>query len=130
MFGLERMREIEARGSQIRPTAANGAGGASPGAGIAILFVLVVVGILANWFWGVGWDYIAKPTGGIAFGDLLTILVRVVLAFIAAALIFVPTYNKIGQSSSESWVPYTLAFQNGFFWHAAFDAITRQFGGG
>jgi hypothetical protein len=49
----------------------------------------------------------------------------VVLAFIAAALTFVPIYNKIGQTSEESWVPYFLAFQSGFFWEAALDAVVR-----
>ena len=58
----------------------------------------------------------------------MTFGVRVVLSLIIALLTFVPVYNKIGQSTSESWVPYTLAFQNGFFWHAAYNTIAKQFG--
>jgi hypothetical protein len=96
-----------------------------PGRKIAILFLLVVVGILANWFWSTGWEYLSDPSAGLSFGPALTVLVRIILAFIAAALTFVPIYNKIGQTSDESWVPYFLAFQSGFFWEAALDAVVR-----
>ena len=82
---------------------------------IGLLFLLMVLGILANWFWTLGWAYIGDPSSGLAFGSPLEMLIRVILSLIAAALTFVPTYNKIGQSSQESWVPYFLAFQNGFF---------------
>ena len=82
----------------------------------------------------------AKPAAGLAFGSWLEILIRVILSLIAAALTFVPTYNKIGQSSQESWVPYFLAFQNGFFCpirfaprmlreEATFYTLTKAFGG-
>ena len=96
-----------------------------PGRKIAILFLLVVLGILANWFWSIGWEYLSDPSVGLSFGPAPTILVRVILAFIAAALTFVPIYNKIGQTSEESWVPYFLAFQSGFFWEAALDAVVQ-----
>jgi hypothetical protein len=96
-----------------------------PGRKAVILFLLVVLGILANWFWSIGWEYLSDPSAGLSFGPTLTILVRIILAFIAAALTFVPIYNKIGQTSEESWVPYFLAFQNGFFWEAALDAVIR-----
>jgi hypothetical protein len=93
---------------------------------IVVLFLLVVLGILSSWFWSIGWDYLADPSAGFTFGPTLTILIRVILAFIAAALTFVPTYNKIGQTSEESWVPYFLAFQSGFFWEAALNAVVRS----
>ncbi|MGD2253949.1 MAG: hypothetical protein PVF70_13625 [Anaerolineales bacterium] len=97
------------------------------GSKIASLFVLMVLGILANWFWNLGWAFLQDPEAGISFGSPLEIAVRVVLAFIAAGLTFVPTYNKISNGANLSWVPYFLAFQNGFFWEAALDAILRQF---
>jgi hypothetical protein len=90
---------------------------------IAALFLVVVLGVLASWFWELGWAYLRDPSTGLYLGTTVEIGVRVVLSLIAAALTFVPTYNKIGQASSESWVPFFLAFQNGFFWEAAFDAL-------
>jgi len=89
----------------------------------------VVFGIIVNWFWGIGWTYLADPSKGFAVGPALAVVVRIVLSFIAAALTFVPTYNKINQNTQESWVPYLLAFQNGFFWQAALDAVVKQFQG-
>jgi len=94
---------------------------------ILLLFGLVVVGILANWFWGIGWQYLADPQKGFPLGSAPVIVIRVALSLIAAALTFVPVYKKINQNTSESWVPYLLAFQNGFFWQAALEAITKQF---
>jgi hypothetical protein len=94
---------------------------------IVALFLLVVLGILSNWFWSIGWDYLADTSVGFSLGPASAIVIRVILAFIAAALTFVPTYNKIGQTSEESWVPYFLAFQSGFFWEAALDAVVRSF---
>ena len=49
----------------------------------------------------------------------IAVAVIVILALIAAVLTFIPTYNKIGQTTGESWVPYFLAFQSGFLWEAA-----------
>jgi len=49
------------------------------------------------------------------FKAFTMLAVRVALLLIAAGLTFIPTYNKIGQSTGDSWVPYFLAFQNGFF---------------
>ena len=87
---------------------------------VVILFGLVVTGILAKWFWGLGWVFLQDPAAGLPLGSWQTLLVRFVLALIAAGLTFVPTYNKIGQNTGESWV---LAFQNGFFWESALDAV-------
>ena len=98
-------------------------------ASIIGLFLVVVIGILANWFWNVGWEYLRDSSKGLALGTLPVIVVRVILSFIAAALTFLPTYNKIGQTTEQSWVPYFLAFQNGFFWDAAFNAVVKQFQG-
>ncbi len=127
MFNIQTLKTIEERGIVRK----------SPGLvqtkaqqRIAILFLLVVLGILANWFWVIGWEYLANPSKGLNTGPLLAVGVRIALSFLAAALTFVSTYNKINQSTSESWVPYLLAFQNGFFWQAAFDTIARQFQAG
>ena len=92
------------------------------------LFVLVVVGILAKWFWEIAWKFLADPTAGLAIGPILVLAVRVILAFLIASLTFIPIYQKVGQNTSESWIPFFLAFQNGFFWQATFDAIAAAFG--
>jgi hypothetical protein len=55
--------------------------------------------------------------------------VQVVMRVIAAALTFVPSYCKFAQADGEAWVAYLLAFQNGFFWEAALDAVVRHFVG-
>jgi hypothetical protein len=94
---------------------------------VFILFVIVVVGILCKWFWGIGWEYLADTTKPIDIGPPLAIIVRTILSTIAALLTFIPTYNKINQPSGESWVPYILAFQNGFFWEALFESVTKAF---
>ncbi|TKJ29525.1 hypothetical protein CEE39_09100 [bacterium (candidate division B38) B3_B38] len=91
------------------------------------LLLIVVVGILAKWFWEIGWEYIADPSKGFHFGPVWAIVVRVILGFITATLTFMSMYKKINQNTGESWVPYLLAFQNGFFWQAALDAVTKQF---
>jgi hypothetical protein len=83
--------------------------------------------VLAHWFWAAGWTYIGDPSPGFPFGSWWILGVRILLAFIAAALTFVPTYNKIIDADSLAWVPYFLAFQNGFFWEAALDAVVSQF---
>jgi hypothetical protein len=92
---------------------------------VVLLFLLVVLGVLAHWFWNLGWEFLRNPDEGITWGPPAVILVRVALSFIAAALTFVPIYNKIGQPTEQSWVAYFLAFQNGFFWEAAMEAIVK-----
>ena len=89
----------------------------------ALLFLLLIAGILAKWFWDIGWTYLRNPEAGLHFGSWTMLAVRLALSIIAAGLTFIPIYNKIGQSTGESWVPYILAFQNGFFWEAALDVM-------
>jgi len=94
---------------------------------VAALFGLVVIGILASWFWVVGWAYVSHPDKGWQGGPWAVFGVRIVLSLIVAALTFVPTYNKISQGTAQSFVPYLVAFQNGFFWQSAYDAVAKQF---
>jgi hypothetical protein len=96
---------------------------------VALLFGMLVLGILANWFWTVGWEYLKDPAAGLQLGTTLEIGVRIALGIIAAALTFVPAYREITQTGGESWVAYLVAFQNGFFWEAALDAVVRHFTG-
>jgi|Deesub1362A_J573_1020465.scaffolds.fasta_scaffold04445_2 hypothetical protein len=98
---------------------------AEPRPRAALLFLVLLAGILAHWFWNLGWAFVRDPRAGLDFGPPLVILVRLALSLIAALLTFVPTYNKVQQPTSESWVPYFLAFQNGFFWEAALEAMVR-----
>lgn len=90
---------------------------------VLVLFILVIAGILAKWFWGIGWSYLRDPGAGLDFGSWTLFAVRLALSLIAAALTFMPIYNKINQPTGDSWVPYILAFQNGFFWESALDAV-------
>ena len=96
---------------------------------VLLLFAMLVLGILANWFWTEGWEYLNDPAGGLQLGSPLEIGVRVALGVIAAALTFVPAYREIAQADGEAGVAYLLAFQNGFFWEAALDAVVRHFVG-
>jgi hypothetical protein len=94
---------------------------------VAVLFIIVVVGILASWFWDVGWKYLAAPEQGLNVGPALAIIVRAILSFIAAAITVVSVYGKIDQNTQESWIPCFLAFRNGFFWDALFQSIAATF---
>ena len=94
---------------------------------VILLFALVVLGILAHWFWGIGWEYLKDPGKGLHTGGWTVFWVRLGLSAIVAALTFAATYKKIDQSTSESWVPFLLAFQNGFFWESAFGTLVKSF---
>ena len=96
---------------------------------VLALFAMLVAGILGNWFWTVGWAYLNDPSAGLRLGEPLEIGVRLALGVIAAALTFVPAYREIVSQGGETWVSYLLAFQNGFFWEAALDAVVRHFVG-
>jgi hypothetical protein len=94
---------------------------------VILLFLMLILGIMANWFWTLGWEYLRNPESGLSFGTMLEILVRLVLGVIAAALTFVPVYREVTKEGGGSWVAYLLAFQNGFFWEATLDAVVRNF---
>jgi len=107
---------------------------------VLLLFGMLVLGIVANWFWTVSWEYLTDPAAGLQLGSALEMSVRVVLGVIAAALTFVPAYSEIAQAGGERWVAYLLAFQNGFFCpirfaprmlreEATFYTLTKVFGG-
>jgi hypothetical protein len=93
-----------------------------------VLFALVVLGILANAFWAAGWDYVRNPSAPLSIGPFRVVFVRVVLSTIAAALTFIPTYAKIAEDTAGAVTGYFLAFQSGFFWQSAFDAVVKQQG--
>ena len=94
----------------------------------ALLFALVVLGIMAHWFWGIGWQYLGNVAHGFQIGPVQAVIVRVGLSLIAAAPTFATIYQQVNQTSRESWLPYLFAFQNGFFWEAMFATVARQFG--
>jgi hypothetical protein len=108
---------------------------------VLALFAMLVAGIMASWFWSIGREYLHDPSAGLLFGSPTGIAVRLVLgitlaphcvqhsAGVAAALTFVPVYKEIAQAGSEMWVSYLVAFQNGFFWEAALNAVVRHFTG-
>ena len=94
---------------------------------VVLLFLMLVAGIMASWFWSIGWEYLHDPSVGLEFGSPTEITVRLVLgitlaphcvqrsAGVAAALTFVPVYKEISQAGGEMWVSNLVAFQNGFF---------------
>ena len=136
---LKKMVKLEEKGIQrsrltthaADPQTREEAGGSSNGKSrVAILFLILVLGILASWFWEIGWQYIAEPQNGLQFGPLPAFLVRVVLAFIIAAITFLSAYGQINKPSAESWVAYFVAFQSGFFWDAIFRSVTASFTSG
>jgi hypothetical protein len=136
MWNLQEMFEIERRGmlkaKNVKPlTAVERASSHTAEhrewVRVAFLFSIVVLGILSSWFWEVGWKYINNPTEPLFTGPGLIILVRVLLSFIIAGVTFSSMFTKINQSSSESWLPYFVAFQNGFFWDAIFQGISGSF---
>jgi len=88
-----------------------------------ILFGIVALGIFGNWFWIAGWDYVRNPRALHQFGPWRVVSVRLLLCLIAAALTFVPTYDKLDQNTRHSLVAYLVAFQMGFFWQSAFHAV-------
>jgi hypothetical protein len=96
---------------------------------VVLLFLMLVAGIMASWFWSIGWEYLHDPSVGLLLGSPTEIAVRLALGIIAAALTFVPVYKEIAQAGGEMWVSYLVAFQNGFFWEAALVAVVRHFTG-
>lgn len=55
------------------------------------------------------------------------VIARLIVSFIAAGLSFNTIYTKVNQNSTESWTPYVLAFQNGFFWDAIIKNVTATY---
>ena len=105
---------------------------------VVLLFLMLVAGIMASWFWSIGWEYLHDPNAGLVLGSPAEMLVLgITLAphcvqrssGVAAALTFVPVYKEISQVGGEMWVSNLVAFQNGFFWEAALDAVVRHFAG-
>lgn len=62
---------------------------------VVLLFLMLVAGIMASWFWSIGWEYLHDPGAGLLFGSPTEIAVRLVLGIIAAALTFIPVYKEI-----------------------------------
>ncbi|MFN2431293.1 MAG: hypothetical protein ABR599_00470 [Gemmatimonadota bacterium] len=120
LFSIEAMRRREARGLRRSEDPR-----AEASRRVLVLFLVVVLGVFTKWFWEALWIFVADPAGGLPIGSPAVLAARLAISFIVAALTFVAIYNKIDQSSGESWAPYLLAFQNGFFWQATFDAVAR-----
>ena len=93
-----------------------------------VLFGVVLLGILANAVWAAGWEYVRNPSQPLSIGPLKVVFVRVVLSAIAAALTFGTTYTKVAESAAGPVTGYFLAFQSGFFWQSALDAVVKQSG--
>ncbi len=47
---------------------------------VILLFVIVVLGILASWFWQIGWEYLSDTSKPLVLGPVLAIVVRVILS--------------------------------------------------
>jgi hypothetical protein len=83
---------------------------------VVLLFLLVVVGVLAAWFWDVGSTYLAStdPNKELEWGTFGAFIVRSGLALIVAGLTFPTIYEKVAKPTKDSWIAFFLAFQNGF----------------
>ena len=86
-------------------------------------------GISLNWYWTVGWEYLTNLSAGLQFGEAFEIGVWLAMGVIAGALTFVQAYKEIVSQGGETWMPYLVAFNNGFFREAALDAVMRHFVG-
>ena len=120
------MIDIEMRGAAARNIRQEEAGHWAQ-IRVAILFLIVVLGILASWVWEVLWQYVKDPTKPLSI-SLGVLLARLILAFIAGGVTFSQIYAMINKPSSENWAPYITAFQNGFLWDSIFKTITASSG--
>lgn len=125
MLNINQLRAIEERGLVTSSNLAR-----STIMRVAWLFFIVVLGILSSWFWDIGWQYLTDPGQGLPTGPWQAVLVRIILSFIIAATTFANMYSKINQNTQESWIPYFLAFQNGFFWDALFQSVAQTVNSG
>lgn len=119
------MKEREQEGLKQKRNLASDAAENAARTRVVALFALVVVGVLAAWFWDVGSAFIANkaPDKELQLGSWAEVGVRAGLAAIVGFITFPTIYEKIGKSTGESWIAYFLAFQNGFFWQSVFEGV-------
>lgn len=99
---------------------------------VVLLFVVVLAGIFFSWIYP-NVAAVARDEADWDLGGLDVIIARVVISGVFAAVTFIPIYHKINeetkkQSATESWAPWLIAFQTGFFWQALFDGISVNSG--
>ncbi len=92
------------------------------------LLAVVIIGIIASWFWVVGSEFLANQAKDkeMAWGTWEEFYIRVLLAAIIAIVCFMAIHQKIGQGSTESFVPFFVAFQNGFFWQSLLEGVNTS----
>jgi hypothetical protein len=90
------------------------------------LYLLVMVGILANWFLTISAPVLKDANEPLDFGSWKTFVIRLTASFIVAALIFTSVYTSLQQPTQESFFPYLAAFQSGYGWQATLETITRK----
>ena len=78
------------------------------------IFVCVFLGIVASFVYEYLLKLIPNPSAE-PFNPVLFI-VQLLLSLIVAPLIFVPVYKLLDVNTSETWMIYCVAFQNGFVW--------------
>ena len=122
MFGtsLKRMQEIE---QQSHANATDSQRKARRR--VIFLFVAVLLGIIAKWLWEVLNEYLADTSKGLVLGSG-TILARMAVSLIIAGVTFNSIYNRVGKGTGDTNLPFFVAFQNGFFWQAIFDAVGQS----
>jgi len=128
MVGVESMRTREKTALEARGVDAESA---KSGAAFRVvgLFLLVVLGVVAAWFWDIGSAYLASedPNKTFQWGTWADFGIRAGLAVVVALLTFPTIYEKVGKTTKDSWIAYFLAFQNGFFWQAVFEGVKNSF---
>jgi len=78
------------------------------------IFICVFLGIVASFVYEYLLKLMPDPSAE-AFNPVLFI-VQLLLSLIVAPLIFVSVYKLLDVNTSETWMIYFVAFQNGFFW--------------
>jgi hypothetical protein len=112
---LDKIASIGRYFSLLQTTAVFGGAGSESKSQVG-LFVGVLLGALSK----VVFDALSKRAA-INWGDF-------VLATIASFVVFPQLYYSGGLSKKKvSFAHWTFAFQNGFFWSVALDALTKKF---
>jgi hypothetical protein len=92
---------------------------------VALLFLLVLVGVAVSFYWGPLWAYQRDSSKALDLGSTNAFLVRIGLSLVISLLTFTSIYSAVQKTTSESWVPFLLAFQNGFAWQSLLQGIIK-----
>jgi len=81
---------------------------------LVILFFCVFLGIFFSFLYEFLTKYIADPSK-VVFNSSIFIA-QLLLSLIVVPIIFLSIYKLLDVNTSETWMIYFVAFQNGYFW--------------